>query len=74
MGGPNLDNLRITNRDLDELTGLDISDLSMGWGTRLSVFRIPRLQLAWLMNQSLVLAVALVLWLPVCLVLGRKSG
>ena len=72
MGGPNLDNLRITNRDLDELTGLDISDLSMGWGTRLSVFRRPRLRIAWLMNQGLVLAVALVLWLPVCLVLGRN--
>ncbi|MEM9484348.1 MAG: hypothetical protein AAGA83_11715, partial [Cyanobacteria bacterium P01_F01_bin.116] len=68
----NLDNLRITNRDLDELTGLDISDLSMGWGTRLSVFRRPRLRWTWLMNQVLVLAVALVLWLPVCLVLGRN--
>ncbi|MEM7797379.1 MAG: hypothetical protein AAF579_23350 [Cyanobacteria bacterium P01_C01_bin.118] len=72
MGSPNLDNLRITNRDLDELTGLDISDLSMGWGTRLSVFQRPQLQIAWLMNQGLVLAVALVLWLPVCLVLGRN--
>ncbi|MEO0868426.1 MAG: hypothetical protein AAFY17_08245 [Cyanobacteria bacterium J06642_11] len=68
----NLDNLRITNRDLDELTGLDISDLSMGRGTRLSVFQTPKLWWAWLFNQGLVLAVALVLWLPVCLVLGSK--
>ncbi|NEZ64124.1 hypothetical protein D0962_15220 [Leptolyngbyaceae cyanobacterium CCMR0082] len=72
MSDVNLDSLRITNRDLDELTGLDISDLSMGWGTRLSVFRRPRLRWAWLINQGLVLAVALVLWLPVCLVLGRN--
>lgn len=72
MNGVNLDNLRITNRDLDELTGLDISDLSMGWGTRLSVFQRPGLRWAWLMNQGLVLAVALVFWLPVCLVLGRN--
>ncbi|MEL6333320.1 MAG: hypothetical protein AAFQ76_12095 [Cyanobacteria bacterium J06626_26] len=72
MSGVNLDSLRITNRDLDELTGLDISDLSMGWGTRPSVFRQPRLRLTWLINQTLVLAVALVLWLPVCLVVGRN--
>ncbi len=72
MGGPNLDSLRITNRDLDELTGLDINDLSMGWGTRLSVFRRPRLRWAWLINQTLELAVALVLWLPASLVLGRN--
>ncbi|MBE9065496.1 hypothetical protein IQ260_02385 [Leptolyngbya cf. ectocarpi LEGE 11479] len=72
MSEINLDNLRITNHDLDELTGLDISELSMGWGTRLSVFRQPGLRWAWLINQGLVLAVALVLWLPVCLVLGRN--
>lgn len=72
VDGPNLDNLRITHRDLDELTGLDISDLSMGWGTRLSLFHQPRLRWAWLMNQSLVLTVALVLWLPVSLLLGRN--
>ncbi|MGD1856902.1 MAG: hypothetical protein ACFB2W_21920 [Leptolyngbyaceae cyanobacterium] len=73
MSGVNLDNLRITNRDLDELTGLDISELSMGWGTRLAVFQQPRLRWAWLMNQALMLAVALVLWLPVCLLLGRNG-
>ncbi|MEM7065341.1 MAG: hypothetical protein AAF572_19535 [Cyanobacteria bacterium P01_B01_bin.77] len=72
MSEINLDNLRITNHDLDELTSLDISELSMGWGTRLSVFRHPRLRWAWLINQGLVLSVALVLWLPVCLVLGRN--
>ncbi|MEM8615115.1 MAG: hypothetical protein AAGF93_24125, partial [Cyanobacteria bacterium P01_H01_bin.105] len=72
MSEVNLDSLRITNRDLDELTGLDIGDLSMGWGTRLSVFQRPRLWCLWLMNQGLVLTVALVLWLPACLVLGRN--
>lgn len=68
----NFDNLRITNRDLDELTGLDISELSMGWATRLSIFRNSRLRWHWLMNQCVVLAVVLVLWLPICLVLGRN--
>ena len=72
MSSPNLDSLRITNRDLDELTGLDISDLSMGWATRLSVFQHPRLRWAWLMNQGLVLTVALVLWLPASLVISRN--
>ncbi len=68
----NLDNLRITNRDLDELTGLDITPLSMGWGIRQAVFQRPKLLWAWLLNQALVLAVALVLWVPGCLVLGRN--
>ncbi len=72
MGEVNLDNLRITNRDLDEVTGLDINELSMGRGTRLSVLRHPKLRWTWLINQGLVLAVALVLWLPVALVLGRN--
>lgn len=72
MSGPNFDNLRITNGDLDEFTGLDIGELSMGWGTRLSVFHTPKLWRAWLLNQGLVLVVALVLWLPACLVLGRN--
>ncbi|MEA5466273.1 hypothetical protein [Leptothoe sp. PORK10 BA2] len=74
MDEVNLDNLRITNRDLDEVTGLDISELSMGRGTRLSVWRHPKLRWSWLLNQGLVLAVALVLWLPVVLVLGRSLG
>ncbi|MEM6254801.1 MAG: hypothetical protein AAF821_17940 [Cyanobacteria bacterium P01_D01_bin.156] len=72
MSHPNFDNLRITNGDLDELTGLDISPLSMGWATRLSLFQTPKLRWSWLLNQGLVLAVTLVLWLPVCLVLGRS--
>ncbi|NEQ55787.1 MAG: hypothetical protein F6K11_37750 [Leptolyngbya sp. SIO3F4] len=74
MSRVNLDNLRITNRDLDELTGLDISDLSMGWGTRLSVFQRARLRWSWLINQALVLVVALMLWLPLCLIVGRNTG
>ncbi|ESA33197.1 hypothetical protein N836_22660 [Leptolyngbya sp. Heron Island J] len=72
MSSANLDSLRITNRDLDELTGLDISDLSMGWATRLSVFQRPRLRWAWLINQGLILTVALVLWLPASLVISRN--
>ena len=72
MNGANFDNLRITHGDLDELTGLDISDLSMGWGTRLSVFKTPKLLAAWLFNRGLVLAVSLVLWVPMFLILGRN--
>ena len=34
----NLDNLRITQRELDQLTGLDISEVTMGWAYRQTRF------------------------------------
>ncbi|MEO0533469.1 MAG: hypothetical protein AAF215_06335 [Cyanobacteria bacterium P01_A01_bin.123] len=68
----NLDNLRITQRELDELTGLDINDISMGWAYRLSLFRSSKQIVSWFSTQVLTLGVALILCVPVTLLLGRS--
>lgn len=70
----NLDNLRITQRDIDELTGLDVSDITIGWALRLSLFQQPKRVLSWLTTQILTLGVALILCVPVTLLLGRSLG
>ncbi|WP_121970575.1 hypothetical protein [Leptolyngbya sp. BC1307] len=66
----NLDNLRITQRELDQLTDLDISEVTMGWAYRQSAFR-PQRRLAWLSEQILTLGVALIFCVPVTLLLVR---
>jgi hypothetical protein len=71
---PDLDNLRITPREVDDLTGLDVGDLTMGWAYRLSLFRSPQRLGSWLITQGLTLGVALVLWVPVTLLIGRSLG
>ena len=50
----NLDNLRISQRELDELTGLDISETMMGWAYRQTALA-PERRLAWLSSQLLTL-------------------
>ncbi|MEO0457631.1 MAG: hypothetical protein AAF152_13775 [Cyanobacteria bacterium P01_A01_bin.114] len=68
----NLDNLRITQRELDDLTGLDISEISMGWAYRLSLFQSSKQILSWLSTQLLTFGVALILCIPVALLIGRS--
>ena len=69
----NLDNLRISQRELDELTGLDVSETTMGWAYRQTAF-CPERRLAWLMSQLLTLGVTLVLCVPVVLLLVRAMS
>ena len=66
----NLDNLRITDRELDELTGLDIGDVTMGWAYRQAAFA-PRQRLSWLGTQLLSCAVLCIFCVPVTLLLIR---
>ncbi|MEM8810107.1 MAG: hypothetical protein AAGF01_29155 [Cyanobacteria bacterium P01_G01_bin.38] len=68
----NLDNLRITQRELDDLTGLDISDISMGWAYRMSLFQSAKQIGSWLSTQLLTFGVAMILCVPVTLLLGRS--
>jgi hypothetical protein len=67
----NLDNLRISGRELDELTSLDISDFTMGWAYRQTAF-LPGRRVAWLSELLLLLGVALVFCVPVTLLLARS--
>lgn len=66
----NLDNLRISPRELDQLTGLDISDVSMGWAYRQTAFAAHR-RLGWMSEQLLSLGVGLIFCLPAALLLAR---
>ncbi|PZO08070.1 MAG: hypothetical protein DCF25_22480 [Leptolyngbya foveolarum] len=69
----NLDDLRISQRELDELTGLDISETTMGWAYRQTAFR-PERRLGWLSGQLLTLGVTLVLCVPAVLLLVRSMS
>ena len=66
----NLDNLRITDRELDKITGLDISDTTMGWAYRQTAFQ-PQNKGVFLSEQILNLCVAAIFCLPITLLLAR---
>ncbi len=66
----NLDNLRISARELDELTDLDISDVAMGWAYRQTAFS-PHRRFSFLSDQLLTVGVALVFCVPLTLLLSR---
>ena len=66
----NLDGLRISQRELDKITGLDISEVTMGWAYRQTAFG-PQRRLAWVGEQLLTVGVALVFCLPVTLLIVR---
>ncbi len=69
-----LANLRITGKDLDDLTGLSVSDLSVGLAIRLSALRQPQRLLSWLTTEIFTLGVILIFTLPTTLLLGRSFG
>lgn len=66
----NLDNLRISQQELDKLTDLDISEVTMGWAYRQTAFH-PQRRLAWLSEQLLTLGVALVFCVPITVMISR---
>ncbi len=65
-----LDGLRISSRELDGLTNLDISEVTMGWAYRQNALA-PERRLAWLSEQFLTVAVALIFCVPLMLMLTR---
>lgn len=66
----NLDNLRITDRELDDLTGLDISSVTMGWAYRQTALA-PAQRISLLSEQVLNLCVACIFCLPITLMLVK---
>ena len=66
----NLDNLRITDRELDQITGLDISNTTMGWAYRQTAFNAQN-KSAFFTEQLLNLCVAAIFCLPITLMLAR---
>ncbi|MGD1862942.1 MAG: hypothetical protein ACFB0D_00155 [Phormidesmis sp.] len=69
----NLDNVRITARELDQLTGLDIGDVTMGWAYRQTAFA-PAVRLSFITEQLLSLGVACIFCLPVTLLVARAAS
>ncbi|MGB3571395.1 MAG: hypothetical protein WBA01_05085 [Phormidesmis sp.] len=67
----NFDNLRITDRELDTLTDLDIGDVTMGWAYRQTAFSASR-RLSFIGEQLLTLGVTAIFCLPVTLLLVRS--
>ncbi len=67
----NLDNLRVTQRELDEITGLDIGDVTIGWAYRQTAF-LPEHRLSLLSELGLLLVVGLIFCLPLTLMLARS--
>lgn len=67
----NLDSLRISQREIDELTGLDVSGTAMGWAYRQTALR-PEGRMAWLGSQLMTLGVVMVLFLPAVLIAVRS--
>ncbi|MGC1306450.1 MAG: hypothetical protein WA885_04415 [Phormidesmis sp.] len=69
----NLDNLRISQREIDKLTDLDVSEVTMGWAYRQTAFH-PQRRLAFLSEQLLTMGVALVFCVPVTVLLARAMS
>ena len=67
-----LEALKITQRELDTLTGLDISETSMGWAPRSFVFRYPKRLLSLITTQALTFIVLLIFCLPISLVIVQN--
>jgi hypothetical protein len=68
-----LNALKISLLEQDKLTGLDISEVGMGWAYRQTAFE-PARRLSWLTEQLLTLGVALIFCLPVTLLVSRAAS
>lgn len=69
-----LADLRIASKQLDQITGLDISETFMGRACRPSLFRHPKRLLSFLLTELLTLGLILIFCLPVGLVIARNIG
>jgi hypothetical protein len=69
-----LANLRITAKELEHLTGMDISDTFMGRVYRPSVFQQRDRLLSFLLTELLTFGLILIFCLPISLVVARGSG
>jgi hypothetical protein len=71
---PDLEDLKITPKTLEKLTGLDISDTFMGRVYRPSVFQHRDRTLSFLVTELMTLGLILIFCLPISLVVARGVG
>lgn len=71
---PDLETLQISVRELEHLTGLEISETAIGRAVRPSLFRSPRRLFSFACSQLLTLGLILVFCLPLSLMIARSAG
>lgn len=71
---PDLEDLRISQRELEQLTGLEISETFIGRAYRPSLFRSPKRLVSFLVTEALTLGLILIFCLPAGLVVARSLG
>jgi hypothetical protein len=69
-----LEDLKITQKEVETLTGLEISDTFMGRAYRPSLFRQPKRLLSFLMTEVFTLGLILIFCLPISLIIARNIG
>jgi len=73
MSPANLDSLRISSKEIDKLTALDVSETTMGWAYRQTAL-MPQRRLSWLSDQILTFGVSLIFCLPITVLLARATS
>jgi predicted nucleic acid-binding protein len=71
---PDLAELPISQKQLEQITGLDVSDTFVGRACRPSLFRQPQRLLSFLLSELLTLGLILIFCLPSGLVIARSLG
>jgi predicted PurR-regulated permease PerM len=69
-----LEELRITRKELEKLTGLDISEAFIGHVIRPVVFRSSKRLVSFLLTEVFIFGLILIFCLPIGLLIGRSSG
>lgn len=69
-----LSDLRITPDEVENLTGLSVSDLSVGGAIRPIIFQQSKRFLAFVLTELLTLGVILIFCLPIGLLIARNLG
>jgi hypothetical protein len=69
-----LEELRITQKELENLSGLDVNEVFMGGTWRPSIIRYPKRLLSFLMTEVFTFGLILIFCLPIGLIVARSFG
>ncbi|NJO76236.1 MAG: hypothetical protein HC833_22290 [Leptolyngbyaceae cyanobacterium RM1_406_9] len=69
-----LEELRITQKELENLSGLEVSEVFMGGAWRPSIIRNPKRLLSFLMTEVFTFGLILIFCLPIGLIVARSFG
>lgn len=69
-----LEELRITQKELENLLGLDVNEVFIGGAWRPSIIRYPKRLLSFLMTEVFTFGLILIFCLPIGLITARSFG